>query len=488
MKLRADRSFSTLTLRSHAAVAGAQRADAGMALLAVLLILLVVTGASTSFIWFMNQQQTRVGARLRSAAAMAVAEAGVHRALAILESVAPDGHTPGRTWRPTAYSEPVSTGHLEGRFTLSLIDDVGAAILITSTGEVAGVTRRLRARVHLASPALLAALYGASVVRLERRPAATFILPYGAGTQERPWLHIMAGRGVFLSTTHVSINDRSVSFDGGPGPVDAPEGANRWTALPTPGPVRVLLAPGAELLLGQDRQRVDLQQLRVMGVAIDEVVRSADALPRSPVVDRAFFQAQAGANTSNASLNEVAGQYAADRDLARKRDSLYSPGEFNRLLAYLKSGPYPPRLVGVIYVTGELALPGGHRLEILDGALITEGTVQISEGASLEITHSAATRTLPGLIVLDDGTLSVTRESRLRVHGLVYTSRVFAVGTGAKVDIVGSVLGGDRVLSFRNFGATIVIRYDPAVLGTPGLRVPADSPVVAWVAAWEELP
>ena len=34
----------------------------------------------------------------------------------------------------------------------------------------------------------------------------------------------------------------------------------------------------------------------------------------------------------------------------------------------------------------------------------------------------------------------------------------------------------------------IVIRYDPAVLGTPGLRVPVDAPVIAWVARWEELP
>jgi len=33
-----------------------------------------------------------------------------------------------------------------------------------------------------------------------------------------------------------------------------------------------------------------------------------------------------------------------------------------------------------------------------------------------------------------------------------------------------------------------MIRYEPAVLGTPGLRVPEGVPVVAWVAASEDLP
>jgi len=58
----------------------------------------------------------------------------------------------------------------------------------------------------------------------------------------------------------------------------------------------------------------------------------------------------------------------------------------------------------------------------------------------------------------------------------------------AQVHIVGSVIGADPVISVNNLAATVVIRYDPAVLGTPGLRVPADAPVVAWVAGWEERP
>ena len=74
------------------------------------------------------------------------------------------------------------------------------------------------------------------------------------------------------------------------------------------------------------------------------------------------------------------------------------------------------------------------------------------------------------------------------MHGLVYANRIMYVDENARVDIVGSVLGNDPDLSFRNALGVVVIRYDPAVLGTLGLRVPIGAPVVAWISAWEELP
>jgi hypothetical protein len=114
--------------------------------------------------------------------------------------------------------------------------------------------------------------------------------------------------------------------------------------------------------------------------------------------------------------------------------------------------------------------------------------VELAEGASLEIIHSPQTRTLPGLLVLDTGSLVVTQGARLRVHGLVYARKTIDAGKDARVDVVGAVLGDDPESSFRTFGASVVIRYDPAVLGTPGLRAPPHVPIVAWVAAWEELP
>jgi hypothetical protein len=132
-------------------------------------------------------------------------------------------------------------------------------------------------------------------------------------------------------------------------------------------------------------------------------------------------------------------------------------------------------------------------MTIVDGALITEGTVRLRWGASLEVIHSAASRALPGLVTLyhdvtDQGALIVAQSARLRVHGLLYADGPIDVWEGARIDVVGAVASTSPDLSFRNLGALVVIRYDPAVLGTPGLFARDDGRVVAWVASWEELP
>jgi hypothetical protein len=204
-------------------------------------------------------------------------------------------------------------------------------------------------------------------------------------------------------------------------------------------------------------------------------------------VDRSFYRGLAAVNTSGARLNQAAGQYFGDESLARKRDSLYTQSEFDRLLAYLQTGLHAPDLSGVVYVQGPVSLSWGQRLQVADGALVAEGTVDVGQGATLEVTHTGATRTLPGVIVLDGG-LVITQEARLQAHGLVYASGMIEVSEGAHLDIVGNVLAGDPGLSFHNFAGAAVIRYDPAVLGTPGLRVPPDAPVVAWVAFWKDTP
>lgn len=460
----------------------------GAALLAVLIVLLIVAGSSASFIWLMNQQQTSAGVRLRSRAALAVAEAGMHRALSALEATAPDGRTLGRRWRPAAYSEAMTSGALEGRFSVSIADDPGGAIQVISTGHVGGVTRRLRARVMLASPGLLVALYGTSVVHLERPPAAIVLVPYGAGVGDRPWIQIAAGRGITFATADVSINNPAHAFDAAPGPADGPDAVRAPTAPPRPGPIRLLLARAASLTVGTEHVRVDVQQLRSMGIYVDGVVVHSQALPALPEVDRAYYQALATANSANAALNDAAGRYSGDDALARKRDSLYEHVEFEQVMAYLRTGRQPTALQGLVYLRGGLSLVEGQRLQILDGGLVAEGTIYLDRGGTLEVTHSAATRTLPGIVVLDDGALVVTQQARLRAHGLVYVNRMIDLGVGARVDVVGAVLGNDPEVSFRSYAASVVIRYDPAVMGTPGLRVPDNSPVTTWVAVWEELP
>ncbi len=131
-------------------------------------------------------------------------------------------------------------------------------------------------------------------------------------------------------------------------------------------------------------------------------------------------------------------------------------------------------------------MPDQQELRIADGGLIVDGTGFLSSSSVVEIVHSPGTRALSGLIVLN-GALVIGENASMRIHGLVYASGAVGVGEGASLDVVGSVLAADPEFSFRN-SSTTVIRYDPAVLGTPGLRVPRDARVVAWVASWEELP
>lgn len=460
----------------------------GFALLVVLAIFLAVTFSSASFVWFMQQQQTRAGLKYRSTAAMTIAEAGIHRALHALETTTPAGDAAGRFWRPTAYSESMQVGPLDGRFTVSIVDTAEETIVITSTGEVSGVTRRLRAHVRLSAPALLASLNGAGIIRLERPPTATLSFPYATVIRDWPWIHFAAGRGFWLGASDVSINMQSAGIMIGPGPLDAATPEPGPMILGRPAPARLAMPRGAEITLAPGQRRVDPQDLRAMGVQIDGDIVRSDAFVQFPEVDRSFYQTLAADNVSNAQLNEAAGRFTGDDEFARKRDSLYSQREFEQLQTYLAARYLPGRFAGVIYVRGRVALPEGQQMHIVDGALVTEGSVLASAGSSLDITHSAATRTLPGIITLDAGPLVIARGATVRVHGLVYASRIIYVDENAHVDIVGSVLGNDPDLSFRNVSGLVVIRYDPAVLGTRGLRVAIGAPVVAWVSAWEELP
>jgi len=458
----------------------------GTALLVVLIVLLAIAAWSSSFVWLMNQQLTRAGARYRSAAALAVADAGVHRALSILEGEAPDAPVPGRTWRTEEYAETIHVGSFEGQFTLALVDDLDGAVVVTSAGEVGGIVRRLRARVYVDSPAQLAALYGASVVRLEHPPAATVILPYGG--VDAPWIQVAAGRGLWLAGPDVAINNPSVPFRAGSGPVDALPEAQASTVPPDPGPVRVWLGRGASVRLDRGSQPLSAEELRALGVNIEGIVQTPGPLPAVPEVDGGFYRRRAAGNTGNAGTNAAAGKFLGDDGLARKHDSLYSVREWDLLLGYLNRPSGSEALQGIVYVAGGMTLDEGRRLQIDGGALITEGTVRLAKGSSLEVTHSAATRTLPGLVTLDKGELLVSPGATLRVHGLVYSQAFEATGD-ARVDIVGSLLAGGSGFSVNNAGASVVIRYDPAVLGTPGLLAPPPgAPVIAWVARWEELP
>ena len=459
--------------------------QAGQALLVVLVILLVVTGSSASFIWFMNQQQSRAGTRHRELAALRLAEAGVYRMLAVLEAAWPPGPDSGGPQPPEPWEERIAAGPLEGRLSVSVGLDTDGTMLVTSRGEVGGAVRRLRARVTLASPALLAALYGATVVQFDQPPAALFILPYGAGFGDRPWFHIAAGQEVSFVQTRVVLNDAAQLPDPFPGPVDLPE-PPRAGPRPAIEPVRILLAADARLTLQESS--VTVAQLRVAGIRLDESLRRVDRLPPLPAVDREYYRVLASANAANAALNRAAGRFTGDGELEHKPDSLYSRDQMVGVLTYLETLAQPLPMRGVIYVSGRVTVPMRSRVHIADGALIAESTVLVDQEAELRVTHGPSTRALPGIITLRNGALIVARAARLRVHGLIYTSRVFDTAPGALVEVVGALVSNDSSISVRTNAATVVIRYDPAVLGTPGLIAASEGRIIAWVAAWEELP
>jgi hypothetical protein len=457
----------------------------GQVLLVVLVILLVVAASSASFIWFVNQQQTRAGIRYRDLAALRLAEAGVYRALAVLEATWPAGADPDHHPRPASWEESVTVGAIEGRLSVALTRDSGGAMLVTSRAEVGGAVRRLGARVSLASPALLAALYGAAVVQFDQPPAALFILPYGAGLADRPWFHIVAGKEVSFVHTRVVLNEVARMPDPFPGPVDPPEVSRRGPSASME-PVQILLANDARLTLQESS--VTIAQLRVAGLRLDDSLRRTERLPPLPAVDREYYRAMASGNTANAALNRAAGRFAGDPDLEQKSDSQYTRDEMANVLAYLRTLLQPPALRGVLYVQGRVTVPPQSHVHIVDGALVAESTVTVDQGAELRVTHGPSTRSLPGIVTLEHGALIVARDARLRVHGLIYANRVFDTAPGALVEVVGSLVSNDPSISIRANAATMVIRYDPAVLGTPGLIATRDAPVIAWVTAWEELP
>ncbi|MDR7482467.1 MAG: hypothetical protein QN183_05805 [Armatimonadota bacterium] len=389
-------------------------------------------------------------------------------------------------WRPATYEERRRFHGIEGRFRLSLTDEAGGVILVASTGEVGGIVRRVHARVVLASPLLGAALHAAGLVQLGNPPGATVIVPYGDSVADRRWAHLSTAHGVWFESVAVSLNAPGMPHDLAAGPADPPGSLRDATAAAWPQPARLVMAPGALITLGQTALAT-VQPLRAAGVNLDGEVRTLRGPLPPPEVDREYYQGLAAANLSNAAVNQAAGAAHRDDRLERKQESLYSPAEFARVLAYLRRTPEAV-LRGTVYVRGGVALSDGDRVRITGGTLVTDGTVHVVHGGTLEIVHDMATRSLAGLLVLEPGAVVVSHGGRLRVHGLVYAGRTFDAGAEATVDSVGAVLGADPRISIRNHGARVVIRYDPAVMGTPGLRVAPDSPVVAWVTTWEERP
>jgi hypothetical protein len=455
-------------------------------LLSVLVLFFAIYFSVAAFLWFMSGQQTQAGARYRDAAALSAAEAGIQRALALLESPTEEPLSPTARL-PLNHTEPISMGSLSGDFTISVAAGGDGSFTVTSVGAVAGRMRRLEARVTVASPALLAGLYAASVVQFERPSSRAVIAPYNAKLARERWVHVMAGEAIRFIDVTASIINGSAGVEFLRGPLSGPDDSGRACSLGEARTARLAMPRGAELTIGREFERVGAQDLRTMGYRVEEYRTAPERFPAPPRIDRGLYTAMAAANNENAGLNRAAGEFSGDRWLARKLHSVYAPHEASDILRYAAFARSRPVLRGVVYVTGGVELAAGRALAIEDGSLVAERNLVIGEGAELVITHTPRTRTLPGLLILDEGGLLLDQRSRLNAHGLVYVSRSVEMGEGAAVDVVGALLAAHPYVAVRSDGGRLGICYDQAVLGTPGLTVGPRAPVIAWVSDWKEV-
>jgi hypothetical protein len=145
-------------------------------------------------------------------------------------------------------------------------------------------------------------------------------------------------------------------------------------------------------------------------------------------------------------------------------------------------------LTGPVYVRGPVVIAGGTGIRIRDGFLVTEGSLTLGPGARLDVRHSPRSRLFPGVVTIGEAAPLVVQQGAVLIaDGLVYAERIFDAGEGAVIDIVGALIAADPLLSFRNHSATVVIRYDPAVLGTIGIRPPSGVEAVARIIAWRDV-
>ncbi|MGQ0550357.1 MAG: hypothetical protein ACT4PY_11905, partial [Armatimonadota bacterium] len=196
------------------------------------------------------------------------------------------------------------------------------------------------------------------------------------------------------------------------------------------------------------------------------------------------YRALASDNRANAAMNRAVGERALDRVLANKPDSLYTPDQFDRVLAYLerqRREGKDARLAGVVFVEGTLII--SQTLVIEDGALIVRGSLRLEDRARLEVRHSPKTASLPGVIVSGDGgIIRLGRDAVAIVDGLLFASTGVEV-LKARVDVLGAIVAGQ---GFVNEDGLVVVRYHPGVLRTVGLT--RTEHVLLSPLTWQELP
>jgi hypothetical protein len=457
-------------------------------------VMLVAGMISVIFTAYVVTSQQLAAHRYQVLAGRYMAEAGVERALWALQR-GPDNWSSLR-----GLAETLEAGSLRGSFTIDAVVDRGGGLYdITSTAEVRGTRRAVRATAKLSPPVLQFALFGSRLLRFEGE-SRTYVVPDSAPSACVAEARLSSNGEIWLVNEGVAIND----FDGTVLPLregdlsdyallgNGSSGSVPPQALSerqrVEGIGQIIVPDGAALTFGSTHYHLedpfDIPRLAVrVGAAIIDEGRPEDL----PDVDRAALRSLATRNAANAELNETVGRQMGRLGLRLKRDSVYVREEFELIIAYLAYAP-AQSLTGQVYVRGPVVIPDGASVRIRDGSLVTEGSLTLQPGSRLEVRHSPRSRLLPGVVTIGEASpLVVQQDAVLIVDGLVYAERIFDAGEGAVVDIVGALIGGDPLLSFRNHSASVVIRYDPVVLGTLGIRPPSGVWAVARIIGWAEV-
>ncbi len=447
----------------------------GHAIVMVLVVMLVVQLTAWGFLTWVNTEQRLAGGTTRSLAAFYLAEAGLQKALWMLE----EGRLTAAV--PEGRFAPREEAMGAGTFAVDEFEYLPDSLLsIVVRGDVGGARRRLKGLVRVGPQPLAYGVYARGSIVFDGS-ARTYVLSSRSARPgcrragdlatggeirfESPSVALNSFRGVGLPLREGIIPDRALLGSGGRDP-----------AL---GLIDVVLAGRAELRSGKSRTLVDLAELRQqVGELGIRRVRVREAIP-APSIAMDRYRGLAEANTANAPLNTAAGWASARASLRAKVHSRYSEEDFEAILAYLRDQP-SRSLRGLVFVEGDVEMVEGTSLIIQDGSLVVAGDIGLKGGARLEVRHGPNTRALPGIIAGGDAIIEIAREAAMIVDGLLLAgSRVDVLG--GTLDVIGAVATGSLV----NKDGTIAVRYDPEVLVTVGLRRTAKG--AAELVSWQEL-
>ncbi len=460
------------------------RRQDGQALVMVVVVMMILQVIAWAFLTRMNFEQRLAGGSTRSLAALYLAEAGLQKALMMLE----DGTRPaaGADGGSLPYQEALGPG----TFTIETLEQrADGLIAVIVRGEVGGARRRLQALVRIGPPALAYGLYGQDVVSFDGQ-ARTYLVPFhiGWGTHRRGG-DLAASGEIRFDSPRAAVN----GFRGWRLPLregNIPDqrliGAGNGTGAAA-GLVVLVLAGKAQLRAGLTYLPPRLEELRRR---VDDLgVRQVKVRPplATPLLDVDHYRTLAEANTANAEINVATAAATGHADLRTKAHSRYSAEEMRAIFDYLnRTGQPRSALRGVVFVYGPLELRGSGMLTIIDGALVVKGDLTIGQGVKLEVRHGPATRGLPGLVAsavetAQEGSIFIEKDATVVVDGLVLAEGRVEV-LGGVADVIGAV----AAKNFANNDGLVVIRYDSGVVATAALR--RTNEALAEILSWQELP